>query len=191
MNTKSWLAPRAGLAWVMVLILASSPALAAEGPAPMSKMPAFQLKPADSPEATAAYLGLKGVRTFRLSQVKTKLLVADIFSVYCPVCQNNAPLVNQLFKIIQEDPDLNKNIKMLGISLEKDPSELVVYKQKFEVKFPLVLGPEQAIKKSFKYLPVLLVLDQNGKILMSHSGKMETLEPILMELRELNKKISQ
>ncbi|MCU0579030.1 MAG: TlpA family protein disulfide reductase [Desulfobacterota bacterium] len=191
MNTKSWLFPWAGLALVLVLILAPSAALGAEGPVPGSTMPAFQLKMADSPEASAANLGLKGVKTFRLSQVKTKLLVADIFSVYCPVCQNNAPLVNQLFKIIQEDPELNKNIKMLGISLEKNPSELIVYKQKFEVKFPLALGPEQAIKKSFKYLPVLLVLDQNGKILMSHSGKIETLDPILMELRELNKKISQ
>ena len=190
MNTKSWLFPWAGLAVVMVMILASSPAFPSEGPAPGSTMPAFQLKMADSPKASAAYLGLKGVKTFPLSQVKTKLLVADIFSVYCPVCQKNAPLVNQLFKIIQEDPNLNKNIKMLGISLEKDPSELAVYKQKFKVEFPMVLGPEQEIKKSFQFLPVLLLLDQNGKILMSHAGEIKALEPILMELQKHNKMIS-
>jgi thiol-disulfide isomerase/thioredoxin len=189
MITKSWLVSWAGLAVIMVMSLAASPALPAEGPAPGSTIPPFQLKLPDSPEA-GAYLGLKGVKTFSLSQVKTKLLVADIFSVYCPVCQKNAPLVNQLFKIIQEDPNLNKNIKLLGISLEKEPSELTVYKQKFKVEFPLVLGPEQAIKKSFKFLPVLLVLDQNGKILMSHAGEMKSLKPILLELRKHNKTIS-
>lgn len=178
-----------GLVAALVLSLIGSPGYPADGLGPGSTMPAYQLKMLDSPEA-GSYLGLKGAKTFSLSQVGANLMVAEIFSVYCPVCQKNAPQLNQLFKIIQEDPSLSKNIKMMGIGLESDPAELGAYKQKFKTGFPLVSGPAQEIKKSVKFIPLLLVVDKKGKILMSHAGEIKALEPILLELRKQNKMIS-
>ena len=84
---------------------------------PGGTLPGFQIPMPDSPEIKA-YLGVKGAPTFSLSQVPAKLLVVEFFDVFCLVCQKDAPILNRLYKFIQEDQDLSKNIKMVGFALE-------------------------------------------------------------------------
>jgi peroxiredoxin len=179
-----------GLFIGLLLGLGCSSALAADAQAPGETLPGFQIKMPDSPEI-GTYLGLKGAKTFALSQVPAKLLVVEFFDVFCPVCQANAPLVNRLFKFIREDKELNKNIKMLGIALENEPGDLAVYKEKFKVEFPLFPDPKKEIQTSskVKFVPLLMVIDKNGKILMSHKGRIKEVDTFLGELRKRNKTI--
>jgi peroxiredoxin len=83
------------------------------------------------------YLGLKGNGSFRPSQVKAELLIIEIFSMYCPYCQKEAPNVNELYRIISDRADLKDKIKIIGIGAGNTPLEVDVFKKKYDIEFPL------------------------------------------------------
>ncbi len=160
----------------------------AEALSPRSTLPGFQLTMPDSSEIKA-YLGIMGTKPFPWSQIQGKLLVIEFFEVFCPVCLGNAPILNQLFKFIQEDKDLGNNVKMVGIEVGSDPKDLAVYQHKFKVEFPLFLDPKKEIQASLKIknVPLLIVVGKKGKVFMSHTGRIENIDTILLEIRKLAK----
>jgi thiol-disulfide isomerase/thioredoxin len=87
--------------------------------------------------AGKAYLGLSGKGAFSLSQVKARMLIVEVFSMYCPICQREAPVVNDLHTLIGKDAVLKKDVKFIGIGIGNTPFEVEVYRKKFNVLFPL------------------------------------------------------
>jgi peroxiredoxin len=83
------------------------------------------------------YLGLKGNGSFRPSQIKAELLIIEIFSMYCPYCQKEAPNVNELYRIISGREDIKDKIKIIGIGAGNTPLEVDVFKKKYDIEFPL------------------------------------------------------
>ena len=120
-----------------------------EAMSPGSTLPGFQLTIPDSSEMKS-YLGIKGAKLFPWSKIQGKLLVIEFFDVFCPVCQGNAPILNKLFKLIREDKDLGKNVKMIGIEVGSNPEDLAAYQQHFKVEFPLFLDSKREIQTSIK-----------------------------------------
>ena len=165
--------------------LTSAPSFSAESMKPGSSIPEFNLKAPDS-KAMKAYLGLKDEKSFSPSQIKAKLIVIEFFDVFCPVCQKNAPMVNRLFKTIQEDKDLSNDVKLLGIALEGQPDELSAYRQKFKCEFPLFTDPEKEIQSKLKisYVPIIVVVNKQGKVLLNHIGLFENIDTVLVEIRK-------
>ena len=83
------------------------------------------------------YLGLKGNGSFRLSQIKAELLIIEIFSMYCPYCQKEAPNVNELYRIISGREDIKDKIKIIGIGAGNTPFEVDVFRKQYDIEFPL------------------------------------------------------
>jgi peroxiredoxin len=83
------------------------------------------------------YLGLKGNGTFRLSQIKAELLIIEIFSMYCPYCQKEAPNVNELYRIVSGREDIKDKIKIIGIGAGNTPLEVDVFRKQYDIAFPL------------------------------------------------------
>lgn len=81
---------------------------------------------------------------------------------------------------------LGKNVKMVGIEIGGDPKNLAAYQQKFKVEFPLFLDPKKEIQTSsnIKNVPLLIVVDKKGKVLMSHAGRIEDIDTFLIEIRK-------
>ena len=59
--------------------------------------------PVPEDEGYRKYLGLKGEGTFLIPQIKAKVVLIEIFSMYCPHCQKDAPVVNDLYSRIMSD----------------------------------------------------------------------------------------
>jgi len=55
------------------------------------------------------YLGVTGKSIFILTGIKADVVIIEIFSIYCPHCQKDAPEVNELYRKIEN----NKNLKDL------------------------------------------------------------------------------
>lgn len=99
--------------------------------------------PIPQSEHDKAYLGLSGTGRFRVGQLKSRVLLIEIFSFYCIHCQRTAPRVNEVFQEIQRRPALRDNVKMIGIGVGNSPLEVKSYKDKFQVPFPLF--PDQSM----------------------------------------------
>ncbi len=102
-----------------------------------------------SPENLDAkkYLGLSDAPEFNLGQIKADYVLLQIFSMYCPVCQKDAPAVNQLFELVQADPNLKNRIKFLGVGTGNTPYEVEVFRKKFKIQFPMVPDDDFSLQK--------------------------------------------
>jgi peroxiredoxin len=101
--------------------------------------------PIPKEEQEKGYLGLSGNGKFRSTQIKTKILVIEIFSMYCPYCQKQAPILNELYHAIMENAHLKDNIKIIGIGSNNTPYEVNLFKKKYKVPFPLFPDKNRSI----------------------------------------------
>ncbi len=110
----------------------------AEAPAAASvkKIPSFEL-PVPQMASDRDYLGLSGTGNFKLSEVKAPVLIIEVFSFYCPFCQQAAPRVNELYQAIDGRPDLKDKVKLIGIGASNTPLEVDSFREKYQVPFPL------------------------------------------------------
>lgn len=103
--------------------------------------------PAPNNPDAQKYLGISKTGNFKLSDVPAELLIVEVFSMYCPYCQADAPNVNELYKVIQGDPGLQGKIRIIGIGTGNTPFEVEVFRKKYNVQFPLFSDEGFAVQK--------------------------------------------
>ncbi|RPJ72262.1 MAG: TlpA family protein disulfide reductase [Desulfobacteraceae bacterium] len=139
-----------GIALVVITgIVAGGVVAPADGgpPAVGASLPEIILKAPKSAEARA-YLGLKGEGEFKLSDIAAEVVVIEIFSMYCPYCQKDAPTLNAMFRKIEADPALKGKVKLIGIGAGNSAFEVDYFKTHYEVPFPLFPDGDFKIHKA-------------------------------------------
>ena len=117
---------------------------AAQPPATGDSLPALKFSvPAE--RGDRAYLGLPGGDFFEVPQVRAEVVILEVMSMYCPFCQKEAPAVNELYRLIEENPKLKGKIKLIGIGAGNSSYELKVFREKYQVPFPLIPDRDFAI----------------------------------------------
>jgi len=154
-----------------------------------SQLPQFTL-PAPDSQQTMDYLGMKKMEPGPISNIGAKLIFIEFLSVLCPHCHTNAPILNRLYKVIQEDPALAKDLKIIGICIGNNKTQVDAYKKNFKVPFPIFPDEELAIAASVEVMatPTMVLVTNDGKVLTSHSGVIQDFDGLLKELREIQKK---
>jgi len=117
-------------------------------------LPEFELAiPRDAAEKN--YLGLSrgpsffGGGTFKISQIKADVVILEIFSMYCPYCQAEAPNVKALYDKIAKTASLRNKIKMVGIGVGNNVYEVETFKKKYQIPFPLFADGDYVLHKKF------------------------------------------
>ena len=132
-----------------------------------------------------SYLGLERSGTFTIPQIKATIVIVEIFSMYCPYCQKEAPEINRLYSIIQGNPNLKDKVKLIGIGAGNSSFEVGVYKKKFNVPFPLFPDEDFSIHKCIGevrtpyFLGVKINDDGTHRIFYSQLGKFKGAELFL------------
>ncbi|WP_300160689.1 TlpA disulfide reductase family protein [Solidesulfovibrio sp.] len=133
-------------------MLSAAPALAVEaseapGAKPLavgSAFPDVTLVGELSPEA-AASLGLApGPARASLNSLRPEVLVFEVFSMYCPFCQKDAPSVNALNELVAKR-GLSNRIAVIGVGAGNSATEVEVFRKTFAVPFPLFADPDFAV----------------------------------------------
>jgi peroxiredoxin len=139
-------------------------------------------------ETTAKeYLGIKNKKPCTLSAIPCKLIILEIFSLYCPICHKQAPVIRSVYKLIQQDPELQKNIKVIGIGAGNNLKEVGTFREHFKMLFPLFPDPDFGIHKKLgePRTPATIVVNSKGKVLFVHVGAIEEPEDFVQILRNL------
>lgn len=125
------------------------------------------------------YLGIKEKDYFKVSKIKAQVVILEVFSMYCPYCQKEAPVVNELYQIINEKPALKDKIKIIGIGVGNNPFEVEVFKNKYNIPFPLFPDASFSIHKSVGevrtpyFIVIKINVDGSHKILYSKAGSIQ------------------
>jgi hypothetical protein len=131
---------------VFALII-SSPVLATTSPPVTGTVfPEINLKvPAKTDNIN--YLGLSRVDFFKIPQIKTRVIIIEILSMYCPHCQGSAHKVNELYHLIENNPALKDKIKLIGIAAGNSSYETEIYRKTYDVPSPLFEDGDFSIHK--------------------------------------------
>ncbi len=129
-----------------LLIMPGFPAAEVSPPAEGGNLPDIRLAvPADAGYRT--YLGIDGKGMFSIPQIQAPVVIVEIFSMYCPHCQKEAPNVNDLYSKIQGSDKLKGNVKLIGIGVGNSPFEVEYFKKTYAIQFPLFSDGEFVIHK--------------------------------------------
>ena len=124
----------------------NSPVKISSAPDKKTPLPVFEL-PIPQNDAQKNYLGISGSGKFMITQIKSPVVIIEVFSTYCPHCQSNAPLVNELYQAIQTRPDLKEKIKIIGIGVNNSTYEVDLFRARYKVPFPLFPDQDGTISK--------------------------------------------
>jgi peroxiredoxin len=125
------------------------------------------------------YLGIKGKGTFKISQIKVHVMILEVFSMYCPYCQKEAPNVNEFYQLINSKPDLKDKIKIIGVGAGNTTFEVDVFKKQYNVPFPLFPDESFSIHKSVGnvrtpyFFAIKINADGSNKIIYSKAGSIQ------------------
>lgn len=152
----------------MLVFLAAVPAMA------LDVFPDLELNGKLTPEQ-AAYLGA-GDAPFKVSDIKADYLFVEVFSMYCPICQRDAPTVNDVEeKIMAAAPD--RRIKFIGLGAGNTPFEVDFYVKKFQVEFPLFHDENYVGHKALENVgtPAFYLVDMKDgrKVLFFQEGELK------------------
>ena len=131
------------------------------------------------------YLGLSGAGTFKIPKIKAKVVIVEVFSMYCPYCQKDAPRIKEMYQVIENNPELKNKIKIIGIGAGNSPFEVEVFKKTYQVPFPLFPDKDFSIHKVLgevrtPYFVALKINDDGtNQIVHSQLGDFQGAEPFL------------
>ncbi|MBM4323257.1 MAG: TlpA family protein disulfide reductase [Deltaproteobacteria bacterium] len=168
----------------MVIALVSPVLTANKSPEKGETLPVFNLPIPKNP-AEKTYLGLSGDGFFKIPQIKAKVVIVEIYSMYCPYCQKDAPGINELYQRIQKNPDLKDKIKLIGIGAGNTPFEVEAYRKTYQVPFPLFPDKDYTIHKACGEVrtPYFIVVkindDGTHQIVHAQLGNYPGAEPFL------------
>ena len=132
---------------VVLVFLFHAPSVEAKSPPKKGDtLPAIKLAVSKDP-AHRGYLGLSDEGLFDISQIRGEAVIIQIFSMYCPHCQREAPRVNELYEKIEKHPDARGRVKLIGIGATNSPFEVDIFRNTYKVPFPLFSDGDGAIHK--------------------------------------------
>ena len=133
---------------------------------------------------------------FKIPEIKATVVIVKIFSMYCPYCQRDAPNVNSLFNMIENNSGLKGKIKIVGIGAGNSSFEIDIFRKKYNVLFPLFPDNDFVVHKRIGEVrtPYFIALkinrDGSHKVIYSKLGGIEKADQFLelmLKLSELNK----
>lgn len=104
--------------------------------------------PAPKTAESRNYLGIAEGETFAIRDIKTRVLLIEVFSMYCPHCQREAPRVNDLYRQIADNPDLRDQIKIIGVGVGNTSYEVDIFRKTYAIPFPLF--PDRSMENAKK-----------------------------------------
>ena len=133
----------------------------------------------------ASYLGVENHDLdLELSEIPANIIVLEFFAITCPVCQAQAPVANKIYKIIQRNPDLKKDVKMFAVGVGNQQNEVEAYRKQHGVKFPLFIDPygKSRSRYGISQIPYTMVINSDREVLYTHLGVIEDLDEFMEKL---------
>ncbi len=164
---------------IMLLLFASILFAGIAPPEEGGVLPEIILSLPEEP-AHQKYLGITGnKKTFHIPEINAEVVLVEIFSMYCPYCQKDAPIVNELYDKISQDKNLKDKVKLIGIGAGNSPFEVDFFRKTYNINFPIFSDGDFSIHKRLGevrtpyFIGVKVKKDGTHKIFYSNRGAIE------------------
>ena len=130
-------------------LMVAVPALSNESVVTNENLPDLELKVPDN-DFYKRYLGLTGKvgENFTVADIQADILLIELFSMYCPYCQKEAPLVNELYEKMEEVSKGGPVVKLIGLGASNSQFEVEHFRDTYNVPFPLFPDKDMSMYKA-------------------------------------------
>ncbi|MEF3698472.1 peroxiredoxin family protein [Desulfolutivibrio sp.] len=190
MKTAMWALVLAALAlWSAPAWAAGASEAAGSEPLPVgAAFPDVSLGADLSPEHRT-YLGVaKKNGPVRLAEVTAPVVILEVFSMYCPHCQREAPALNAVYGLLASGGQADR-VKMLGIGAGNSAMEVELFRAKFDIRFPLAADLDFAVHDACGKVgtPYFYVLARKPgaaayTVVLSRLGRMDSPESFVADV---------
>ena len=121
------------------------------------------------------YLNISS-KKFNISDIKSDVVLVQIFSMYCPHCQKDAPNMNTFFNMIRNSEIYKDKIKLIGIGVGNSLFEVDFFRKTYSVEFPLFSDQDFKIHKLLGevrtpyFIGIKRLKDGSNKVFLSEAG---------------------
>jgi peroxiredoxin len=158
-----------------LFLFTGAAAPASQPPAVGGKLPEINLTVPPDIELRQ-YLGVGGKETFTIPEIKAEVVIIEIFSMYWPFCQKEAPSVNEMYRRIESSQKLEGKVKLIGIGVGNSAFEVGYFKKVYNIPFPLFPDGDFEIHKKLGevrtpyFMGIRLLGDGSYQIYYSNLG---------------------
>ena len=85
-----------------------------------------------------SYLGIGEIKQFAVNDIKAELILVEIMNINCGSCQNQAPVYNRLFSLIEADSGIKDKFKMLAVAAGNPAKYVKQFTDYFKVPYPVI-----------------------------------------------------
>lgn len=136
------------------------------------------------------YLGIdgNGGEEFILDEIDADILIIELFSMYCPYCQAEAPLVNELHSLARQQEEKGITIKIIGLGASNSQFEVEQFGKKYAIEFPLFPDKNLGMYKKLGgegtpgFLGCLIKEGRQSEIILRQSGGFDSADTFLHRL---------
>ena len=180
------------LVYISIIFYLAGSVLAASKPAVDSSLPKLLFK-TPALEEDRSYLGIGSAETFSIDQINYDLLLIEVIGVYCPQCQVQAPLFNDLFSRIRKRSDTSERIKMLAIAAGANPTEVSYLKKQFKIPYPVIRDPGFEIHKLLgePKTPFIMIVTKSEKVIFAHLGIIKNIDTFYLQIQNFLQKVNE
>ncbi|TYB32964.1 MAG: TlpA family protein disulfide reductase [Flexistipes sinusarabici] len=101
-----------------------------------------------------------------LEKNKGKVVLVNVFASWCPSCQYEMPLLNNIYSDFKEN-----NFVMIGLSIDRKMNDLSKFIKEYNVDFPVYLGADDLMTNlKITGVPETFLYDKKGKLVNKTIG---------------------
>jgi len=133
-----------------------------------------------APDFRATQIGGEQVR---LSDLRGRVVVLNIWATWCKPCEEEAPSLERLYRKIKMEPR-GRDFEILAVSIDARSRDAVLpFKRKFGLTFPILFDPDGRVSRIYQTtgVPETFVIDREGIIREKVIGPREWDRPEFLE----------
>jgi thiol-disulfide isomerase/thioredoxin len=137
----------------------------------------------------AQYLGVPAGKPFKLDQVGAPYVLVEIFATGCSHCYAHAPHMNELFNMINKDPQTAEKVKIIGLAQGDSPDNVATWKKQLKVPFALVPDADGKVTEKINIMgtPTTILVNKKGDVLYAKPGATPDMQAVLKDIKDAMK----
>ena len=98
-----------------------------------------------------------------------KVIMLNFFATWCPPCRMEIPDLQKVHKAYE-----NKNVVVIGLSVDEDKSAVPAFLQKLGVTYPVYMATRDLTRTfGISSIPFNVFFDRKGKVVLAGTGLVE------------------
>jgi len=110
---------------------------------------------------------LSGGPQVSLADLRGRVVLVNFWATWCKPCEDEMPAMERLYRQLH-----GEGFDLLAISVDKEPQDVELFRQRLGISFPILLDPEEGAARAYQTtgFPESILVDRQGRVVERYVG---------------------